>query len=611
MSYKTLHDKIQLLQVIENLTENSLSVLGCDGFIDHMIQEGLAIEKWQDPLVVLHEELTQKEIEKADRMKDYGHSSYLHDFLRHSPKAAEEFDKQRNMHGEAGRIRMPMTLSNDSEPHREVMKFLSNNGYKATPESYQKGIAHKEVDVGNPSKGIPMTKKTVSYKIGGILEKHRADDDLKRAFTNDPSRASSKTKQFDVLFSHAPQDIYAKATGWGTKSCANMRGEGSSDIAARKMPESINNQEHVAYLLKKGGSVDDKIARRTYTRYDSISNGVNHKTLFPEPRVYGDAPSEFATKMDAAVDKLFPKKPNIIYKRNKETYQDGSQTFKFSGTPSKDDIDTAWKTLDNHEDHGKTQLAELVVPHQKYKSKALTTLAGHLGDADDAIKAGDFLKGYRAMNSYESDFPAKHGHHTEAYESSRNAIAQHFDASNGKHIAAIGNDHLMRYKVLKNLPDVKTPEDAIRNIKAQEAINGRLSYDHRLKIADDHQIPGDMFHTLAKTAANHRMLTDEVASHIFHSIPEHIRRNGDGNYYDRVHALTKDPEIPGSHELMKEVARKLNRMSARSAATTFYYSKPETAAKLAELSGINHKRLIDEYGDEFRRQDEILNKAKT
>jgi hypothetical protein len=217
MSYKPLYDKIQLLQAIENLTENSLAVLGLDGFIDHMIQEGLAIEKWQDHLVILQEDLTSKEIEKADKMKGYGHSSYLHDFLRHSPKAAEEFNKQRHMHGESGRIRMPMTLSNDSNPHQGVIKFLSGNGYSTTPESYQKGLAHKEIEVGNPAKGIPLSKKMMTHKIGGILEKHHAEDDLKRAFTNDPSRASAKNKQFDVLFSHAPQDIYAKATGWGYK----------------------------------------------------------------------------------------------------------------------------------------------------------------------------------------------------------------------------------------------------------------------------------------------------------------------------------------------------------------------------------------------------------
>jgi hypothetical protein len=388
-----------------------------------------------------------------------------------------------------------------------------------------------------------------------------------------------------------------------------MRGESASDSAARKMPESINNQEHVAYLLKKGGTVNDKIARRTYTRYDSISNGVVHKTLFPEPRVYGDAPSEFTSKMDAAVDRLFPKKPNVIYKRNTETYQDGSKTFNFSGNPSKDDIDTAWKTLGKDEDHGKAQLAALVSPHQKYKSKALTTLAGHLGNAEDAIKDGDFLKGYRAINAYENDFPAKHGHHTEAYETNRNEIAKHFDYSNQNHVAAIRNDHVMTYKVLKNMPVVKTPEDAIHTIKAQQSIDGRLSFDHRLKIADDHQIPGDMFHTLAKTADKHGMLTDEVVSHIFHSMPEHIRRNGDGNYYDRVHELTKDPEVHGANGLMNEIARKLSRKSPRSAATTFYYSKPETASKLAELSGINHKNLIDEYRGEFDKQDAILSKA--
>jgi hypothetical protein len=69
----------------------------------------------------------------------------------------------------------------DADP--DVVEHLNNHGWDV--KDYQKGIAHKTIQVGNPDRGIPMREKVVEKKIGSILDETGATPEIKKSFIND------------------------------------------------------------------------------------------------------------------------------------------------------------------------------------------------------------------------------------------------------------------------------------------------------------------------------------------------------------------------------------------------------------------------------------------
>lgn len=172
----------------------------------------------------LLEELTDSEKRKADILTEYGRNNRLDAFHAQHPKAKALFDSNLAAGELKHRARVPIKLQETSAvPHPGVADFIVKQGYHFTPDEYKAGIANESKTVGNPEQGIPYSTKVVQHKIGRLLDRHGAPDEIKQKFMNDPFRTGAKTKDYDLYVTAHPHDIVGGSTGRGWTSCADIR----------------------------------------------------------------------------------------------------------------------------------------------------------------------------------------------------------------------------------------------------------------------------------------------------------------------------------------------------------------------------------------------------
>lgn len=112
------------------------------------------------------------------------------------------YDASKNVPITSQNYRQEIESSGTTAHHAPVFDALHKAGYQVT--DYVKGHA-KSTD--------PEDKRT--HSIGKLLQKHGADEDLKKTFMNDPHRASGKTSEYDMVITNHAHDIGGMSTGRG------------------------------------------------------------------------------------------------------------------------------------------------------------------------------------------------------------------------------------------------------------------------------------------------------------------------------------------------------------------------------------------------------------
>lgn len=206
----------------------------------------------------------------------------------------------------------------DGDP--DVIEHLTNHGYEI--KDYKKGIATIKKQVGNPARGIPYTSKYVDESIGSILNKTKATPEVKTAFTNDPSRASTKAKTH-VVISTSPLAIAGMSTGttWRELSCMNM--EGGS--LPHKLEDDSVHGTHVAFLVPhddttafQHGEPSKPIARIALKPFHSGSDTIYR----PENKTYGTDTSAFTNAVSRWAADNYPAQQGKTYTKNPDVYDD-------------------------------------------------------------------------------------------------------------------------------------------------------------------------------------------------------------------------------------------------------------------------------------------------
>jgi hypothetical protein len=266
-------------------------------------------------------------------------------------------------------------LDNLGEGDPDVVEHLVNHGWDV--KDYQKGIAQKKIQVGNPERGIPIREKIVEKKIGSILDETNASDDVKKTFTN--QRGQSNADEYHVCVSNSPLSILGMSTGtsWDSQSCM-------------RYPEGLNNHyleqdskhgTHVAYLVHssdKGafehGEPDKPIARIALKPHHYETSDGGRDTIFrPELRTYGAGSTAFSNSVSNWAVKNYPAIKNVTYNKNDYVYDDtGNNAYQSIGEEEIkkriDDNDSGivdpGATIDNHVidaglEHFKKRLSEM------------------------------------------------------------------------------------------------------------------------------------------------------------------------------------------------------------------------------------------------------------
>lgn len=575
--------------------------------------------------VVLFEQLNSKEESEADRMRGSGHDFYMEAFHSKHPRAQELFEKFRD--GAKFRARIPFNVEEKAtEPHAAVTSFLTQHGYEFTPEDYKSGIAHSTRVVGDPERGIPFSTKKTAHKIGGLLDKHSAPEDVKKNFMNDPYRIGAKTKAFDMIITANHRDIYGGSTGRGWTSCADKRprphdhplgfynGDGP---ASRHIKEEINNHTHMVYLVPHGADLDTSaIGRISFKKYKGLVTG--HETLIPEPREYGTPPKEFQPAAVKVMNMLFERKPNEVYQKNEEVYHDGSPKILFpdESNVTGEQMDVAMKAMPKKDAWARATLHKFIRPDQKYKTHEARDIAKamkQMGDVIDgkhsAQEPHNVFQHSLAAAQHLDSIPERTAMHLAENPHVKDMIeraAKHFDVTRPDHVAALIN---MRHPndVTRALINHATKNLAARNYTEFKHIamlreRGYYSSDNRAKVplADKHQMGRDPFDHIIRAASDAGELNAEMLTRAYHTAASKSRRTG--NVYD--HAIHYEREgVPGMSAALNELAQSRAISARRSVwnmsmhddlAQTLYRTKPANRARLASAFniGMDHKQIM-------------------
>lgn len=210
----------------------------------------------------------------------------------------------------------------------DVHEHLHNHGYEVS--DYQKGIASKKTTVGDPSRGIPLREKIVHEKIGSILEKTKAPDHIKQAYTNDPARSKSESPMH-VVISHHPMAIAGMSTGTPWYSCMNLK-DGSNQ---RYLRDDSEHGTHTAYLVHKDdptafktGLPSNPVGRINLKPYHHEDDDGEKDTIFrPEGNSYGSEAGGFRNALHKWSVEHYPAKVGKTYEINPSLYNEGAPRY--------------------------------------------------------------------------------------------------------------------------------------------------------------------------------------------------------------------------------------------------------------------------------------------
>lgn len=561
------------------------------------------------------EELLPKEKVDVQRRTEGGHAWYRQKFLEQHPKALDAFKNSPDSKQWTHRVPVSFT-EQSSVPHPDVVQFLKDKGYKTSTSSYKDGLVHNMTTVGDPERGIPLREKEVAHKIGGVLEKHGAPSEIKDAYTNDSFRTGAKIKEYDMVLTGHPDDIYGGSTGRGWTSCAQMRkGEkGYDGIAAKTMTGEINNHTHMAYIVPRGGSVDkDAVGRLSFKHHVGLTTG--HETLLPEDRVYGSPPEGFLKKATEFVSGLFERKQGELYKKNDDVHNDNKKKFSFGeGVVPAEHLDMAWKATPNKDKDQYRSLYGHIDPTQKYKSKGLNDVAKELANVQHHATHGSFTDVVDAARRAGSNIDSKGQYYVldSEHHSLRNVLkegAKKFDMNNDEHIKALTGigryaDDISRSfanSVSQNLGHATTVDHYMALSKLNDnGIYQGYNSNHKIPISDKHTMGRYPLDAIVGKLAETGALNRESFSRAFLSTKDHTSRSG--NVYDHaVHYENKG--VPGMSKVTDELAKKLDHASSYQGfagrgswddemAKSFHLMKPSTRTRIASAIGVNHVKVM-------------------
>lgn len=225
------------------------------------------------------------------------------------------------------RIEIPLQASETPvEPHPAVKQHLENNGYQV--KDYRAGIA--------------SDKDGRDIKIGKVLERTKAPDDVKKTFANDPNRATSKKdSMLKVVISKHPHDVAGMSTDRGWKSCMTM-GTGCN---AHYLKNDVKEGTHVAYLVHK----DDNDIKSPLARIalKPFVGDKGHRIIRPEELGYGTSDSSFHKTVNNFAEKHYPMK-DFAYSKHESVYNDDGTYAPMINVNSESDVMAALKHKDEY-----------------------------------------------------------------------------------------------------------------------------------------------------------------------------------------------------------------------------------------------------------------------
>lgn len=215
----------------------------------------------------------------------------------------------------------------------EVERILSSSGHRI--HDWDAGIAAKDyMQQAGPNAG---TKKTTYTKISKLL----GDIPYSRGgLIRDKFDVRLTDEPHVMLFTHHTYDVASMATGRNYSSCQDMAN--CDDVIGRQfysLPQELKSKVFVAYLMKKKDVAPSdqytdtspaltRIAFRPATEINAPF-GMTPRKTYSIGHEYGHVSGEFRDQVGPIIRQYFPLAPDVIYKHDEGSYDDGQGTYQF------------------------------------------------------------------------------------------------------------------------------------------------------------------------------------------------------------------------------------------------------------------------------------------
>jgi len=247
----------------------------------------------------------------------------------------------------------------------EVHDHITKNGFSGM--DYGRQIAYKSVTLRDGS-----TKQT-EVKLGKALNATGASKELIGRFANDNHAESAElSNKHQIIISRNPLHIAEKSTNKIWSSCARLDANGKPAMvgqhcgkghayAAEKLPHDIHYGTHVAYLVDRDDTnertdqdlIDNASARISLKPFHGHTGTAFHTILSPENKTYFSGyhtgikfTDGFKDTLHHFVEKHFPLKDNVIYRKDTNLYNDDGNSKLINFNISKPM--PSWSGLKNH-----------------------------------------------------------------------------------------------------------------------------------------------------------------------------------------------------------------------------------------------------------------------
>lgn len=205
---------------------------------------------------------------------------------------------------------LAMRLIQSTPDYEMVNNFLQQHNYSIT--DYDAGICQLRGDGRD-------------FKIGRILNRYDASEEIKAAFMNGESRAAAKQKKqnLSITISRNPYDIAAMSTKRGWSSCMDLSHGCNRSYVFR----DIRYGTMIAYLHRTSDvDIMKPICRILMKPYRvAKSRLLRDRIVGMENRPYGTDVAGFKTEVQKWIDASFPIQEDKEFTLNQYVYNDGIQ----------------------------------------------------------------------------------------------------------------------------------------------------------------------------------------------------------------------------------------------------------------------------------------------
>lgn len=233
----------------------------------------------------------------------------------------EVFDRQPRKDKNAYRIYLPF----ETEVKKAVLipptlqaylqSAIPNKPYATDADNYMQGLAY---EVSNPTRKLGIGKMLARSEASEKDAARKTElQTLKKAFDADPQRAATRKADKLIVISRHPYDVAGMSTDRGWKSCMNLvDGENR-----RYVLRDVKQGSIIAYLINADDlNVNKPLARILIKPYQEKGNPTNLAMM--ADAVYGTAPPEFKSQVDAWINQNYNQDKTGLYCLAKGLYRD-------------------------------------------------------------------------------------------------------------------------------------------------------------------------------------------------------------------------------------------------------------------------------------------------